>query len=523
MIIIRRLPVAAAIAVLGGLVFDVASPDLSIWPAAFAAVALMLIAQWGRGFWAGVLLGTLSGAAFWMPNISWLTLYLGPIPWAALAGFMILWFALFGGATALATRTLGRKLQKKPKLSVAALTVVVAALWVAREQIAGSWPYGGFAWGRIAVTQSDSPLGSLASWLGFGGMGFVMVAAVACTIAICTTYGTSIRNRATLVNPARIAVIIPSVAIIVLMVVPAYSLQTVGTAQVAAVQGNSDSAIFSDRRPGDSLNSHFEATLPIIDTEVDFVVWPENAADLSPTRVPESAELLDKLSEQMGVPFVVGTITKDGDKYFNSSVVWEAGKGVTAQYDKKHPVPFAEYMPNREFFHAIVPDLVDLVQLEYSRGERPATIRVGDFRAGISICFDIVDDELAREMVDENAEFILAQTNNADFGRTDENLQQLAITQLRAIETGRPIVNISTVGTSAIILPDGSITKRLEPFTADTMVSDIPRVVGSTPAMVIGQGLTTGITILGYLGFAGSLVLLVASLFARKRTTPTKG
>ncbi len=43
------------------------------------------------------------------------------------------------------------------------------------------------------------------------------------------------------------------------------------------------------------------------------------------------------------------------------------------------------------------------------------------------------------------------QTNNADFRGTDENLQQLAFARMRAIETGRSVVNLSTVGTSQVI------------------------------------------------------------------------
>ena len=57
--------------------------------------------------------------------------------------------------------------------------------------------------------------------------------------------------------------------------------------------------------------------------------------------------------------------------------------------------------------------------------------------AGIAICFDIVDDELMTGMVDEGAQLVLAQTNNADFGRTDESVQQLAIARIRAFERAR--------------------------------------------------------------------------------------
>ncbi|WGD36223.1 apolipoprotein N-acyltransferase [Lysinibacter sp. HNR] len=520
-LITRRFFLAILFALLGGLLLNVASPALSLWPAVFPAIALILISLWGRSFWAGTLLGAVGGASFWFTHISWLTLYLGPIPWSALAGVMTLWFALFGGAIAFTTRILGTVLHDKPRTRFIVLSIAVAGLWIAREQISGAWPYGGFAWGRVALTQADSPLGSLASWLGFAGLGFVMVWAVSLTLAVWNTYSDKILRREPLVTGTRIALIAPALGVVLLMAVPSFSLKVQGTARIAGVQGNSDSAIFADRKPGDSLNAHFQATLPIIDEDVDLLVWPENASDLDPNRVPEAAKILDALSQHMGVPIVVGTITAEDDRYFNSALVWETGKGVTAQYDKKHPVPFAEYMPNRDFFHALVPDLVDLVQLEYTPGERSPVMPVAGFSAGVAICFDIVDDALARQMVQEGAEFILAPTNNADFGDTDQSVQQLAIAQLRAIETGRAVVNVSTVGTSAIILPNGTMKERLIPFTADTMIYDVPRVTGSTPAMLWGEHLALAVSILGYFGFAAAIYFPLAGFF--KRRSPQKG
>src|SRR5690606_30570758 len=101
---------------------------------------------------------------------------------------------------------------------------------------------------------------------------------------------------------------------------------------------------------------------------------------------------------------------------------------------------FAEYMPARPFFHAIVPDLVDLVQLEYTSGQRPATfdIELGErsVRAAIAICFDIIFDDHVAAMMVGDPQLLLAQTNNADFGKTDESVQQLQIARTKAVETG---------------------------------------------------------------------------------------
>jgi len=108
------------------------------------------------------------------------------------------------------------------------------------------------------------------------------------------------------------------------------------------------------------------------------------------------------------------------------------------------------------------------------------------------------------------------QTNNADFRGTDENLQQLAFAQMRAIETGRAVVNLSTVGTSQVIAPDGSTLDSLPPDTAGHMLTDVPLRTGLTPAVVIGPAVKI------VLGWGGIAALLAAGLIAGIRVRRTK-
>jgi apolipoprotein N-acyltransferase len=105
------------------------------------------------------------------------------------------------------------------------------------------------------------------------------------------------------------------------------------------------------------------------------------------------------------------------------------------------------------------------------------------------ICFEVAIDDISRDIVAQGAEILISPTNNADFGRTNQSDQQLAIARLRAIETGRAFVNISTVGTSAMILPDGKIVEQLETYTADVMRQELPLRTSLTPAMMFGATL----------------------------------
>jgi apolipoprotein N-acyltransferase len=384
--------------------------------------------------------------------------------------------------------------------------IVLAALFTAREAVTSVWPYGGFSWGRLAHSQSQGPFVNLVAWLGTSGLSFVVALLAAVLFQVLRS------------GEARKVWPVFAVATVIALVIPPFAVDISGSTRVLAVQGNSNSGLFSEYTPGEILQNHVSATLPYAGEKVDMVIWPENGSDLDPLRNETSAKSLDYVSNAFDAPVILGTITSPSpEEYFNSSLVWEAGKGATAQYDKIHPVPFAEYMPNREFFRALQPDLVDLVSRDYGMGQRPNVVDVAGVPAGIAICFDISDDQQAYDMIAGGAQIILAQTNNADFGRTDESVQQLAIARLRAVETGRSVVNISTVGTSAIIAPDGTTINQLPTFTADAMLNDVPLSTTVTPAMAWGRTIELTIAAIGVVG-----LFLVIIKNPRRRSKATK-
>lgn len=497
-----RLPLWAALltAVGAGAVLDAAFPDLNLWFLAPVAVALMLVALIGRGPWTGLLVGLTAGFSFWAIHISWLTLYLGPVPWLALAVLEAIFFGIGLALIAVVLRW-GPRVWPTPLGRVGMVPIVVAGLWTAREALAAVWPYGGFAWGRVAISQSESPFGPLVAWVGMSGLSFLIVWLSALAIQL-------IREPDLRVAP-RWGIAVASVAL--LIVFPAWPTIQSGTTRLAAVQGGADAGLFAQHAPGQILNDHASATLPLVSESVDFVVWPENASDVDPTRSADATRIMDYISTAMDAPVVTGTITHRDGLYYNSSLLWKADEGAVQIYDKVHPVPFAEYMPNRAFWRPFAPELIDLISRDYTIGTQSNIFDINGLLAGIAICFDIADDQLVHEMIDKKAEIILAQTNNADFGTTDESVQQLAIARIRAIEAGRTVVNISTVGTSAIITPDGSTLDSLPTWVPGAMVQTVPLSDTVTPAMAAGRGIEWLVSGLGLAGFAFCAVGAVQS------------
>lgn len=523
------LGVALIVAAAAGPILDASFPDRGWWPLAIPAVALALLAAQGRRPGAALLVGLVFGAAFYFPHIEWATLFLGPIPWSALSTLMALWVMLGTAAISLVYRWAPRVWSGLAG-RLLLVPAIVAGLWTAREAIASVWPYGGFSWGRVSFSQSESPFAALFGWLGVSGVSFLLVFLAAAGLAFAqeawrvrSAAGAQVAGGA----PARLSALRLGTAYLALlllaMVFPAFPSATDGSTRVAAVQGNGKTSYFDPpERTGDNLLAQVAATEPIYGEDVDVVVWPEGGSDLDPLRSASAARIFDEVSQRAGAPLVSGIITarlpEGGDpetdtEYFNTAVVWRDGQGAGDYYDKKHPVPFGEYVPDRDFWRQFAPDLIDLIGREYTPGTTDTVLELDDgLLAGVAICFDIVDDQVMTDTVREGADLVFAPTNNADFGRTDESLQQLAIAHIRAIELGRSVVSISTVGTSAIIAPDGTILDELTWYTADAMVVDVPLGTSTTPAVLLGRQIEWGVSALGLIG-------LLLAAFAGRRVT----
>lgn len=504
------LPVGQALplAVIGGALFALSFPSPGWWFLAFPALACMLLAAMGQPWRRAAWLGYLAGAAFFVPAISWAGRYLGPVPWFALALFEAVFFALGSVAIALAYRWVARVLPSTAG-RVWGVPAVVAALWTGREWLSGSWPYGGFAWGRVGLSQSQSPFAHLAAYVGVLGLSFVVVYCVAVVVSLALvvprTPGVAARV------PMRVAT--AGLLVAAVLAVPAWPTAVDGTIRIEAVQGNGPAGYFDRAQPGDVLNAQVAAT-DVRAQGVDLVVWPEASAEFDPRQQPVIASALDSVVDSVGAPLIAGAITQTASGVLhNTSFVWTAD-GWRSSYDKKRPVPFGEYVPDRWFFSKLAPSLIGLLQRDYTPGTKPNVLSAAGVKVGVAICFDIVDDGLTTDMARGGAQVLLAQTNNADFDGTDENLQQLEIARMRAIETGRSLVNISTVGASQVIDPSGRTIDRVPAYTATSMTTDVPLGTTTTPATVASGSLTL------VLALGGLLSLLACAPWSRRNRDP---
>ena len=466
----------------GGLLSSQAYPDSAVWVAIFPAIAMVCYAVTKVSPRASLLVGFLAGLTWYASQIPWMTAYLGPVPWLALSILEALIFA--AGAYGLNLAHLFFKRHQHTLWSTTLLALSMASIWTAREWLAYHWPYGGFPWSSVAMSQSASPFAGLAYWGGQPAITFSLVFMTALVL-----YGW--RE----LNPIHWHGSLTSVLILTVILFPALTPLNVdaqsGSLNVAAVQGNANAGLFANEKPGSILQNHLAASQPLLTAEnhPDVIIWPENAADLNPLVNADAAWQITRFVNQSKVPLIFGTITSRKSKLFNSSILWEPKVGATDYYDKKRPVPFAEYVPDRSFWRMLAPDLIDLVTWGYDFGKRDGIFEVNHKKLGVMICFEVAIDEMSRDLVKQGASILVVQTNNSDFGHTNESAQQLALAKLQAISTGRAVVNISTVGTSALIYPNGAVSAQLPAFKAGLMQQPLPLSSELTPAVLYGESL----------------------------------
>ena len=502
------LPVWAAVlaSAAAGLLLDLASAPVGWWPLTFVSVTVALVALIGRSIGGALLVGTVFGAVFYTTHLMWVGEFLGPVPWLALAGLEAALFGVGAVPIALAYRWAARY-PARGLVQLLAVPPLIGGLWASREVVMGAWPYSGFPWARVGMTQVGGPLAEVASWTSVTGLSLLIV--VVCAAGVQWIRAGGIRFLVGLH---------PAVSIAALLVIaPQFPTAPAGEFRVGWVQGNGPTGYFDDKTPGEVLAAQTAATVPLYGQPMDLLAWPEGGVDADPLNAPATAAGLDRVVKAAGAPLLMNAATTRGADVFNTSLLWTADPAGRQWHDKVNPVPFGEYVPDRWFYELIAPDLVGLIQREYTPGSNPPLVQVGDVGVGLAICFDVIYDTVIWDAVRAGAEVFVFQTNNADFRGTDENLQQLAFARMRAIETGRAVVNVSTVGTSQVITPDGTTVDSIGVDTAGASISTVPLRTGLTPAVILGPWLTALIV----LAAAGALPAAWFSHRARTRADGT--
>ncbi|WP_089957985.1 apolipoprotein N-acyltransferase [Lentzea xinjiangensis] len=463
----RPVLVRAAVAVAGGALVYLSFPPRPLWFLAPLGFALLAHVIHGRRARAGFGYGLVFGLGFMVPLLRWTGEFVGLIAWLPLALACALMISVGTAAMAFASRVPGWPLW-------------AAALWVADEALRGVFPFGGFTWGKIAFGQPEGwylPLASL------GGAPLVSFAVVLTGFGLFWV----LRNW-------KLGLPLVVVPLAAGLVVPVGVDASAGTVTVAAIQGNVPRAglDFNAQRRA-VLDNHARRTVELAadvaagrEQQPDIVIWPENSSDIDPFRNADAAAVIDAAAAAIKAPIAVGAVVVDrGDNLpRNTVVLWEPGKGPTDTYTKRKLQPFGETMPMRSFFRLFTSD-VDRAGV-FQPGTDPGGFVMGPAKVAIDTCYEVAFDSVVRDTVTAGATIIAIPTNNATFGYTEMTYQQLSMSRVRAVEHGRAVVVAATSGVSAIVEPDGSVTRRTGLFEPGALVATLPLRSQTTLATWLG-------------------------------------
>lgn len=442
-------------AALSGAALFAAGEPLGAGPLAWVALvplfAALLVAPSTRRAWA---LGLAFGVAYFGVHLAWIFLF-GWMAWSALTVVLALYVSLGTLVAGTIARADGVVRRFAP--------VLVAGAWTGAELLRERWPYGGYSWGALGTTQGSVPgVRWFAGVVGVYGLSFLLAFAAAVLAWVI------VRREVPWAAVATVAV--------ALLVVTAVDLGVHGrpsrgrALRMAVVQGGVPRPVVAGQRDV-ILRSHVDATRTLLARRAaDVVVWPEESVGVGAS---EGIEVVQRLAREVDTPFLVGqTLVSDRDEFVNVVRSIDAGGRIVRTYQKRHPVPFGEYVPIG-FLRRFVGTLQEQLPTDQVPGHTADVFDVDGARIATPICFESVFPRDVADFVREGAELFVLSTNDSSFERTYASQQHLAHTRMRALETRQWFVQAALSGISAVIAPDGAMSNTTALFTTDAFVVDV--------------------------------------------------
>jgi apolipoprotein N-acyltransferase len=444
---------ALAVSVASGLALSLAFPPAEIWPLAFVALAPLLWLLRTSGPGRGFLLGFVFGVAFFGATLYWIFLF-GVLAWTALTVLSALSIGIVG-AVAPALIEPGRMFRS---------VVGVAAVWTVVDRLRGMVPLGGFTWGSLGISQVDDRiLLPLATVTGVWGITFVVVAVNGLVVEAIAGGGGAGR---------RIGAVGIAVALVLAPVLIPFASADGRSLQVAVVQ--------VDVRTPPGLTAAQEdvevarRNIALHETlaagpRPDLVLWGEGALDPGATEDAATMDAVRDAVADVGVPTGIGAVIDDTDgRQRTSELILDGSGGIVDRYDKVHLVPFGEYVPWRSKLDWI--SATRQIAVDRAPGTSVHTVEAPGLPPfGTPICYENSFPELPREFVRQGATFLVVPVNNASYGFTAASDQHLQMSRMRAVETGRWVVDAAVSGVSAFIDPTGAVTARTDLFANEVL------------------------------------------------------
>jgi len=376
-----------------------------------------------------------------------------------------------------------------PSGPVVARALAFPAALVLAEAVRQSWPFGGLPIGGVFLGQASGPLLGVARVGGPLALTAVVFAGGVAFGAFGTAIGRAVRDGWRIhrfdrlrndgsTTPLRGAVaglgVLTATAGVALIGVVASGVvadrapdggPSIGTVSAAAVQGGGVRGFSKSQvDPSTVLAAAVEATEELsrrtVGRPLDLVLWPEDVVALDgPLLGSPTANALSRLAQSLHSTLVVGVTETVSSTSFRNEVVAFGPNGVLVdRYEKFHRVPFGEYVPLRSFF-ARLGDL-SAVSRDAVPGTSNGLLRTPAAPLGAMISYEVFYADRGRAPVRAGAQILIVPTNTSSYATAQIPTQEIAASQVQAVQQGRDLLQAAPTGYSAWVTHRGTLMAR---------------------------------------------------------------
>ena len=466
------------LALIAGTLNVFAFAPFGLWPLQIATLACMFLLAVREPDWKhAALIGWAYAFGWCATGTHWLYISMhryGGLPgWMAAAAVALL--SLYLGVFCSLAMGGAASLRQRCKISTgASLLLLFPSAFALAEWLRG-WVLTGVPWVGAGYAHSTGPLSGFAPLVGVYGL--ALLAAVAA--------------GALALMPSKK----PAGLITVALCAAGLALQPLEWTQphgqpisVRLLQGNVPQDIkFTPEAIESTLALYYKM---VTQAPADLIATPETAFPLLLRQLPpDYLPLLSAFATKSNSHIALGIPVSDGPRSYANSVIGLApSEAETYRYDKHHLVPFGEFIPAGARWFV---DMMRIPLGDFTRGpllQAPFIVR--DQRVLPNICYeDLFGEEIAEQLSSgkEQATILLNLSNIAWFGDSIALPQHLQISQMRTLETGRPMLRATNTGMTAVIDARGKLADVLPPFTQGVLTASVQGHEGLTPYSRFGN------------------------------------
>lgn len=468
-----RTPFSALLLLLVGASNTLAFAPFHLWPVALLAPAVLFYcwseATSKRACWQGLYFGI----GFFGSSVSWVYISMHRFGGMSmlLAGLATMLFVV---VLALFIALQGYLANKAFTHKNIRLLLVYPVVWVVFEWLRAVL-FTGFPWVFLGYSQLSSPFAGFAPILGVYGV------SLACVFSSAWLVYLFVGNRLK---------VLAGLGIILLMVLGFGLTQVSWThvstkpVRVSLVQGNIPQTLKWDPQILLNTLSVYNALTLLHVKQSDLIIWPENAIPAYAAQITPYLDSLTAMLKQHHIGLIAGMPIRgdDASTYFNGA----KGFGlVSGQYVKHHLVPFGEYIPFEAWFGQLLA-ILEVPMSHFSAGAlKQPLLRFNGLNIAVFICYESVYPRQIRAAL-QGANLMVTLTDDAWFGDSLGPPQHAQMNRMRALETGRYMLNATNNGITDIITPKGQILAIFPAFKSGVLQGDVYAVTGQTPWLRFG-------------------------------------